>query len=38
MSVKAFGKRFATCPEPEFALPGVRELPALSFPLSLLLR
>lgn len=38
MSVRAFGERFAACPEPEFALPGVRELPALSFPLTLLLR
>lgn len=38
MSVKAFGERFWPCPEPEFALPGIRELPALSFPLGLLLR
>eukprot|EP00903_Cladosiphon_okamuranus_P012628 g11814.t1 len=38
MSAKAFGKRFAACPEPEFSLPGIRELPALSFPLGLLLR
>eukprot|EP00752_Nemacystus_decipiens_P001367 g1356.t1 len=38
MSTRAFGKRFAACPEPEFSLPGIRELPALSFPLGLLLR
>ncbi|CAN0309413.1 unnamed protein product, partial [Ectocarpus sp. 12 AP-2014] len=38
MSIKAFGERFSACPEPEFALPGIRELPALSFPLGLLLR
>ena len=38
MSARAFGKRFAACPEPEFSLPGIRELPALSFPLGLLLR
>ncbi|CAM9452689.1 unnamed protein product, partial [Ectocarpus sp. 8 AP-2014] len=37
MSIKAFGERFSACPEPEFALPGIRELPALSFPLGLLL-
>lgn len=38
MTVRAFGNRFARCPQPEFALPGVRELPPLSFPLGLLLR
>lgn len=38
ISVRAFGEGFASCPEPEFSLPGVRELPALSFELGLLLR